>query len=229
MRLATSTLIAAVLHGIVLAAATAVLSRPAPSPPVSHTVEVDIIAPRPDPVTDTPLSAPAPLPKADPSPTRSSHHRDRVAEAVRQISLAHDVATTDAPAAEDAPAGRDEPVATPAAPPAGRAIVSKQGPSSGPVGATTAATPHYRSNPAPEYPIACKRRGEEGTVLLNVLVTPNGLPSAVSLNRSSGHPLLDRAALEAVRRWTFEPGRAGGSPIASQVLVPVRFSLSDQP
>jgi protein TonB len=59
-------------------------------------------------------------------------------------------------------------------------------------------------------------------------VQADGLPAEISLNRSSGHPLLDRAALDAVRRWTFEPGRAAGVPVASLVVVPVRFSL-EQP
>jgi protein TonB len=89
------------------------------------------------------------------------------------------------------------------------------------------AVPRYRSNAAPDYPIPCRRRREEGVVLLDVIVSPAGLPTAISLNRSSGHPLLDQAALDAVHRWTFEPGRTGDLPVSSQVVVPVRFSLSD--
>jgi len=90
------------------------------------------------------------------------------------------------------------------------------------------ASPRYRTNPTPDYPLPCKRRREEGIVLLNVVVQADGLPAAISLNRSSGHPLLDRSALDAVRRWTFEPGRAAGLPVSSRVVVPVRFSL-EQP
>ncbi|HVY40184.1 MAG TPA: TonB family protein, partial [Polyangia bacterium] len=96
-------------------------------------------------------------------------------------------------------------------------------------GAIAAAIPRYRTNPVPEYPVPSRRRREEGIVYLNVTVQPNGWPAAVSLNRSSGHPLLDQAALDAVRRWTFEPGRAGGVPVSSLVVVPVRFFLSEMP
>lgn len=89
--------------------------------------------------------------------------------------------------------------------------------------------PRYRTNPIPEYPIPSRRRREEGIVLLDVAVDADGKPSSISLNRSSGYPLLDRAALDAVRRWTFEPARAGGVPMFSRVVVPVRFSLSESP
>jgi protein TonB len=102
--------------------------------------------------------------------------------------------------------------------------------SQGPPGANTivSASPRYLSNPAPDYPLPCKRRHEEGIVLLNVIVQPDGLPAAISLDRGSGYPLLDRAALDAVRHWTFEPARAAGVPVSSLIVVPVRFSL-DQP
>jgi protein TonB len=66
-------------------------------------------------------------------------------------------------------------------------------------------------------------------VLLNVVVQPNGIPAAITLNRGCGHPLLDRAALDAVHGWTFEPARAAGLPVSSLVVVPVRFSLSEGP
>ena len=91
------------------------------------------------------------------------------------------------------------------------------------------AKPRHRSNLAPDYPIpASAGRGEEGIVLLDVQVQADGTPAAISLNRSCGHPLLDRAALEAVRRWTFEPARAAGVPVSSLVVIPVRFSLDDR-
>ncbi|HVV17217.1 MAG TPA: energy transducer TonB, partial [Polyangia bacterium] len=96
-------------------------------------------------------------------------------------------------------------------------------------GALVSATPRYRTNPPPDYPLPCRRRREEGVVLLSVVVEASGLPAAVSLSRGSGHPLLDRAALEAVRHWTFEPARAAGVAVRSSVVVPVRFSLSEAP
>jgi protein TonB len=57
-------------------------------------------------------------------------------------------------------------------------------------------------------------------------VSANGRTSSVSLMRSSGFPLLDAAAVNAVRRWTFVPAQAAGVAIPSRVEVPVNFSLS---
>ncbi len=93
-------------------------------------------------------------------------------------------------------------------------------------GVSTDARPRYRSNPKPDYPAEARWQHQEGVVLLSVEVSAEGRAVAVSLKRSSGFPLLDDAALQSVRRWTFEPARAAGLPVASRVDVPVRFSLS---
>jgi len=85
----------------------------------------------------------------------------------------------------------------------------------------------YRSNPKPEYPGEAKRLHQEGVVLLSVEVSAGGLATDVTLKRSSGFPMLDQAAIQAVKRWTFEPARAASFPVASRVDVPVRFSLSE--
>ena len=91
--------------------------------------------------------------------------------------------------------------------------------------ASQSARPRHRDNPPPKYPEAARRNGEQGVVLIRVLVDAEGRPGQVSLKQSSGFPLLDAAALEAVRQWTFEPARAGGLPVASRVDLPVRFAL----
>ncbi len=95
-------------------------------------------------------------------------------------------------------------------------------------GAQISAKPSYLRNPAPRYPEAARKNGEEGLVLLNVEVSPLGRPVSVELAESSGFDRLDQAALAAVRRWVFEPARLGPLPIASNVRVPVRFRLSDR-
>ena len=88
------------------------------------------------------------------------------------------------------------------------------------------ASPRYRSNPSPDYPIAARRNREEGVVFLTVGVSAEGRPADISLKQSSGHPSLDAAAMDAVRGWTFQPAMAGAAAVGSQVVVPVRFSLS---
>jgi protein TonB len=83
----------------------------------------------------------------------------------------------------------------------------------------------YLRNPAPQYPLAARRAGEQGTVLLRVLVTQDGVPAQVSIERSSGFARLDRAAVEAVRTWRFAPARRGADAVEAWVLVPVVFKL----
>lgn len=89
----------------------------------------------------------------------------------------------------------------------------------------TEAVPLYRNNPPPVYPRAARRRGMEGEVLLDVLVNAEGRVEELELSRTSGHRVLDRAALAAVRRWSFTPGRRGDEAISMWVTVPVRFVI----
>ena len=86
----------------------------------------------------------------------------------------------------------------------------------------------YGSNPKPPYPVAALRMRLEGTVLLEVSVAPDGRPSAVRLQHSSGHAALDDSAMTTVRdRWRFVPARAGGVAVEGTVQVPIRFRLTD--
>lgn len=79
----------------------------------------------------------------------------------------------------------------------------------------------------PEYPPQCRRLGIEGTVRVKVLVGSDGRPRDVTLDRSSGEPRLDQAALDAVRRWRFEPARRDGQAVQARLVVPIRFELID--
>lgn len=84
----------------------------------------------------------------------------------------------------------------------------------------------YLNNPAPTYPPVSRRFGEQGRVLLRVLVSENGLAQSVQLDSSSGFEKLDRAAIEAVKKWSFIPAKRSNQPVSAYVLVPVKFSLS---
>ncbi|MEO5362111.1 MAG: energy transducer TonB [Magnetococcus sp. DMHC-8] len=85
----------------------------------------------------------------------------------------------------------------------------------------------YLENPKPVYPAFARRQGTEGVVLLSVEVDSTGLPLTVALKQSSGHELLDRAALQAVQQWRFVPAQRGGAPVRAQVDVPIRFQLTN--
>lgn len=81
------------------------------------------------------------------------------------------------------------------------------------------------NNPKPPYPLVARRRGLEGEVLLAVHVSREGLASEVHVKQSSGHALLDGAALDTVRRWRFVPAQRGNVRVDSDVEVPIRFRL----
>jgi|GEM_PF-6869181 len=81
------------------------------------------------------------------------------------------------------------------------------------------------SNLAPEYPMLARRRGEEGLVVVRLQVLADGTVDSAAIQETSGHALLDDAALEAVAQWTFEPARRAGQPVAALLDVPIRFRL----
>jgi protein TonB len=67
--------------------------------------------------------------------------------------------------------------------------------------------------------------GEQGQVVLRVLIDAQGQPQKVELHKSSGFDRLDRQAIEAVRQWRFVPGKRHGVPEAMTHLVPVSFVI----
>ncbi|SFN43843.1 energy transducer TonB [Dokdonella immobilis] len=83
----------------------------------------------------------------------------------------------------------------------------------------------YESIVQPKYPLDARRRGEQGTVVLRVLVGRDGLPVEVDIARSSGSRQLDRAAREAVLRSRFRPVRIDGIAVPARGLVPIEFSI----
>jgi protein TonB len=85
----------------------------------------------------------------------------------------------------------------------------------------------YDASPPPVYPERSRRRSEQGTVTLRVLVSANGLVKRIEIAESSGFEDLDHAALDTVReRWRFVPARRrDGRSVESWVLVPIRFAL----
>lgn len=84
----------------------------------------------------------------------------------------------------------------------------------------------YLDNPPPAYPASSKRFGETGIVTLRVQVSAQGRAESVEIAQSSGFARLDRAALDAVRRWKFIPAKQGDQPVAAVVLVPLNFELT---
>ena len=92
-------------------------------------------------------------------------------------------------------------------------------------GVVQEAAPLYKSNPPPEYPRMARRRGLEGVVTIEAKIDINGRVEELRLFAGSGHTILDKAALKAVRAWRFSPGTVGGRTQSMWVKVPVRFEL----
>ena len=87
------------------------------------------------------------------------------------------------------------------------------------------ARPLYRINPPPKYPAMARKRGYTGHVVLEVLVGQDGSVADLRLFSSSGHAILDNAAISSVKTWIFEPGMKGNIKVKMWVRVPIRFEL----
>jgi protein TonB len=109
------------------------------------------------------------------------------------------------------------------APPAPVPVQVAAAPAPPPVLAASAI--RYRVPPAIEVPMASRRLGEAGTVLLRVLVDAQGLPRQVSVHKSSGFARLDEQALAAMRQARFQPVTDGGNAIEWVVIAPLQYEI----
>ncbi len=83
----------------------------------------------------------------------------------------------------------------------------------------------YLHAPVPEYPESAREDGNEGTVILRVLVDESGKPARVEVMRSSGFGSLDEAGKAAAQAALFKPYREDGHAVSVYVIVPLKFQL----
>ena len=88
--------------------------------------------------------------------------------------------------------------------------------------------PQYLRNAPPVYPRSAREQGSEGTVRLEGEVLASGHCGAVNVLTSSGHAVLDDAAVRAVRVWVFRPARRWDQPVAFWVEIPITFRLVER-
>jgi len=212
------------------------LPKPIETPLPAMTDAVREPAPAPEPLRAPEPPAPAPPAPAAPSPPAPSPPATAMSPA----------ASTDR---EPGPQVRSGPVAaaTPPAPPTGSgdgiplgrpsASPGSGQPGTGPVAAATGrdagstgaitkyARPQGGYQVQPGYPATARRLGIQGTTMLRVHVLIDGRVGDVVVQETAGHPDLDQAAADAVRRWRFDPARRGNDPVAMWVLLPVEFRL----
>jgi TonB family protein len=82
--------------------------------------------------------------------------------------------------------------------------------------------------PEPKYTEEARLARIQGGVLLSLVVDASGAPRNIKVVRSLD-PGLDQMAIEAVRQWTFKPGRKDGNPVAVQAQLEITFRLLDKP
>jgi protein TonB len=86
---------------------------------------------------------------------------------------------------------------------------------------------HAASNRKPAYPAMSRRYGEEGTVVLRVLVRADGTAGQVEIKKSSGYPALDESAKSAVETWRFNPATIDGKPVSEWYEQAIPFTLQN--
>lgn len=87
--------------------------------------------------------------------------------------------------------------------------------------------PSFSAPPKPpRYPSVARKRGQQGTVWLEIWLDELGEQTRLFVSESSGVPALDKAALRAVSAWQFQPHRYESSVIASRIRIPVEFVLN---
>ncbi len=177
------------------------ITPPAPPPPPVPPPPKPAPPPPPKPAPRAPAPRPAPMPVAIPDPTPAPS----------------------APTGTVEPQPPAPPIQAPVAPPA--PAPAPPAPPAPPKIEMPSSDAAYLNNPKPTYPAISKRLGEQGKVILRVLIGTDGLPQKVEVNKSSGFDRLDRQAQDAVMRWRFVPGKRNGVPETMWNLVPVNFVL----
>jgi protein TonB len=217
---------------------------PPPAPPPEEAIDAprDVAALPPDPTGDLPAPPP-------PRPEAALENMAPAAPAPPQAAPAQQAAADPLPPPPPPPPPQPPQrvaaaQAPPPAPPRRQApataapgpvrLDAGSGPLSDPslesfaLGATLPPGPdaRYRNAP-PDYPSDARRRGEEGVVRLALRIAVDGTVTSAEVASSSGIPALDRAALEAARRWRFQPATRAGMPVAATLSTAVHFRLSD--
>jgi len=77
----------------------------------------------------------------------------------------------------------------------------------------------------PRYPEKARKARQEGLVLVRAQVDAQGKTQAIKIAQSSGFPLLDQAALDAVAKWNFVPAKRNDKTITAWIEVPIDFKL----
>lgn len=162
-----------------------------------------------------------PVPKAAPP-----SQRPPVTHAMHEAAAANAAAKPSPPSQDLAAAQPEKAAMTSAATPAPAPTPIAAAAAPEPVVTPPVGNAAYLHNPPPHYPPIAQEEGWEGRAVLRVHVDASGRPISVEIHQSSGHDVLDKAALAATRQWTFVPAKRGTTPIDGWVDVPLDFRLN---
>ena len=212
------------LHVAALWALQSGLMRKAAEIIIPAEVLSEFLTPQPPapPAPPTPPAPPPPKPAPPkPSPTPP---KPRVAKPTPAPEPMPGAIAAPAPAPA-APVGVVEP--QPAAKPVEAPVAAAPAPAAPPAPAIVqpSSDASHLNNPKPVYPAVSKRLGEQGKIVLRVLIGADGIPQKVEIKQSSGFERLDRQAVDTVTRWRFVPGTRNGVPEAMWYLQPINFVL----
>jgi protein TonB len=217
------------------------IEKPAPPPEVPKPKVVK--APLTKPILKQPMTAPALISSQPPSLLDDAPRTetpaplpDPIAPDRRFLSAA--AAPSLSSSSNGIPAGAGALFATGDLPVAGTGSAGGRGGGTGAsqtiastgggTGLTSFARPLGGYQTTPRYPESARRQGVEGITTLRFIVLVNGHVGQIAVARSAGHVDLDRAAIDAVRTWLFEPARRGKEAVAVWVTLPVRFELHNE-
>lgn len=175
------------------------------------------VIPRPNP-TPVAALAPAPRPMVQQKTAPQAPAPAQAAPKPQAVAVIEPAPSPQAPAGFAAPAAVLSPAPAPAAEPTAPAAApaAVQLPSS---------DADYLQNPSPAYPSASKRLGEQGQVIVRVLIDIDGRAKKAEIGKSSGFERLDQTALTTVLGWRYVPGKRGGVAEAMWFNVPINFRL----
>jgi TonB family protein len=76
----------------------------------------------------------------------------------------------------------------------------------------------------PEYPEIARKSRVQGIIILEAIITREGTVEKVKVLRGV-HPLLDQAAVNAVKQWRYKPATLNGKPVKVYSTITVNFKL----
>jgi protein TonB len=86
--------------------------------------------------------------------------------------------------------------------------------------------PRLVSRVPPIYPYSARRRGINGEVVVRFLVDTSGRVNKLTIVRAQPKGIFEQAVEQSINRWRFKPGYFQGRPVATWVVLPIRFKLS---